>query len=681
MSTKQIITKKLNVQAAESFLGTVVNDNAVYVFAAKHTPYGEISDDVIPNPRDSYVGSTVNVYDNMLFGKRVNDSLISLMVPRYDWQSNTTYAMYDDIDSDLYNKPFYACVNAGSFYHIYKCLYNNNGGPSTVEPTGTDRLVFETPEDNYIWKYIYSIPDTIMTKFGTSDHIPLVPNTNITTTDGSIEVIAIEAGGGGYDNYFTGSFESASDIRINGNPLLYGLGAGASSTDGLYKNCLMLMTSGSAKDEYRLVVDYNRQGNQRIVTLDRPFTDVVGLTDTYEIYPNVFVYDTSDTAQSNCVARAIVSPGTNSVSRIEILNAGSNYRSAEAVLIPDDVVGVTSPAELRPIMSPGNGHGSDLANEFGANFVGISVKFIKDETLIPTTNDYRTIGILKNPLFTNLTIKTVTNNTIGQFIVGERLLQYTPLLIGGNAEANATDVILVSDNPTIADSLRPGDNIILSDEISNVFATVVSTDSTEITLSDSVSFDGPVTVTLVRDIHSYGVISGVDNNILTTTAVPISAFSDSVYLIGEQSGCTSTIDVTEITESVTINDRYIDDFNKFNQMTFFEGQMEGEMLFVEDELIYQEGSSASTRPSANFHSLTNSGIYVTNVKNKFAPFQPESISEDGVVTANSGARFVMTNKYLGDLVRDSGEILYLENVNAILRSNTQTESIRLVIEF
>jgi len=74
MSINQKITSTLNVQAAESFVQSVLDNAAYYVFTAKHTPFGVGqgggSDEIPPVPQDTVV-SSIQVYNDMVFGKRL----------------------------------------------------------------------------------------------------------------------------------------------------------------------------------------------------------------------------------------------------------------------------------------------------------------------------------------------------------------------------------------------------------------------------------------------------------------------------------------------------------------------------------------------------------------------------------------------------------------------------------
>ena len=67
------------------------------------------------------------------------------------------------------------------------------------------------------------------------------------------------------------------------------------------------------------------------------------------------------------------------------------------------------------------------------------------------------------------------------------------------------------------------------------------------------------------------------------------------------------------------------------------------------------------------------------------------MSDDASVVANTfvsnidhggtGATAKITSRIDGDLVDNSGEVIYIENMSPIARSNDQSEKVRIILEF
>jgi hypothetical protein len=690
MSTKQIVSKRFNVTTALDFVDDVAMGSAYYVFAAKHTPY-EGGETPIPTPNDAVVNNYINIYNDMLFGKRVANTDIKPMIPRYDWTAGTTYAMYDDTDAVLHTKQFYATVNAGAEYHVYKCLFNDYSTASTVEPSGTDNDTFET-SDGYLWKYMYSANNTIMSKFATTEYMPVAANAAVTAnaTPGSIEVIKVEDGGVGYANYLVAHFEKAEDIRVLGDEYRYALGSTASTIPDFYKNCLLRVTSGDAKDEYRVITAYT-VGAQKIAVVDDPFDGVIDVNDTFEVYPFVDVFDTGGTKIANCIARAIVSGvSSNAITKVEVMDPGSGYKSAIAIIRPADTVGVTAAASLRAIMSPPDGHGANCFSELGANYAGVAVKFIENEGVNPelrTENDYRQVGLLRNPLFANVEISYSSGNTIGNFLPDERVSQYTSIRLAGTANT-FSDSTIRGVGTIFQDSLSVGDRLLVSDGLSNIYGNVVSiVSNTHLTIDANASFTSQGCLISLVNASAYGIISASSTGVIYVANVNVSNVSSSLKFIGEESFCTTIADTDEGIPQIKISRggstpdvRVTNNFSTFSQLTKFAGKIVG--TFEQDELVTQSSAVAPyDTPSARLYAavddttVANSDfLYVTNVLNTWGT--------NKVATGDSSeAQFTVEAKYEGELVPGSGEVVYIENLAPIQRSNNQTETIKLILEF
>jgi len=137
--------------------------------------------DSIDHPAHFYIGNTIpwddeynpdvsdssdkQIDDHLLyriFMKKLTKDNAVLAIKRFNWKKWTTYtAAYFDLDFYDYRNwvnpesPFYIMNSEGN---IYKCIFNNNEQPSTVEPMGrpTDYIKLT---DGYIWKFMFNISD------------------------------------------------------------------------------------------------------------------------------------------------------------------------------------------------------------------------------------------------------------------------------------------------------------------------------------------------------------------------------------------------------------------------------------------------------------------------------------------------------------------------------------------
>lgn len=804
--TQKLVTSNFNVASAANFIDSFV-DSDYFVYAARHVPYAG-SDTNIPTPNNSIAATDTEVYDNMIFAKRVTSADVVHMAKKNLWASNTHYDMYDHIDGDLENKNFFIVVDDDTEYNVWKCLFNNTANSvnvnSTVAPSRVGSAADLNPVetgDGYIWKYMYTITKTQYEKFATSQYVPVIANTDVIegATRGTIEVVKVEDPGARYDNYIaSGTFESA-DITITGIPTFYGAPATAVSIDDYYQGCVIKMTSGPANGEYRRIVNYEGTAVQKKFILDAAFINTPEVGNTYEVYPYAFIWGDGE---ESVPAEGIVyidSASTNSISRVELLNVGKNYRKAESyvseqpITIPPSIFDETyiqlpevvssangfAAASLRPIISPKNGHGSDPYNELFARRVCLSAKFINSESgIIPTENDFRQVGLIKNPTFTAVDIN-IANTTGPGFSVGEKVYQYKKLKLHGNVTINAssttiekTNFGLLSSTATIvgggtgydstannqlvfndsgsggtggaATFANNGSGVITSVTITNTGSGYTSAPTVTIN-GDAGGSNAVITVALAnpdaptyKDAFAVGdyvlVTDGSNNYISTVAGVPYdyrvtTANTDTAFtaedceisaIVVEASGIVTYSGVSQIslanvagvftsgsriigvggmygntvvpvsgttstiTGTLEINDRNASAFNYSRQLTRLVGTFSsGGVPFLEDEEIAQESLIAYAKPRGKVHHLeTTEGDDILWISNKYGIFNLDSRGIRDIAGSTSGAELnTLLNKYPGDFVVGSGEVLYLENLDPITRNDNKSEIIKIVLEF
>lgn len=90
---------------------------------------------------------------------------------------------------------FYVLTNERN---VYKCLDNNGGAPSTIKPFSTSNVPFTT-SDGYKWKYMYTIPNSLINKFVSISDIPVTTAIkNAYYSNGSINAVQILSYGSNY---------------------------------------------------------------------------------------------------------------------------------------------------------------------------------------------------------------------------------------------------------------------------------------------------------------------------------------------------------------------------------------------------------------------------------------------------------------------------------------------------
>src|SRR3990170_3826702 len=545
MSTK-LTTAKLRNFSANNFIEVLSEAEAdFYFFIGNHNPAITTAESA---NSDEY-STVTDVYNNMIAGKKITPADIYSAIRNVPYVSNTVYDMYDDVDIDVASKDFFVITDEGSYKHVYKCLDNNMRNPSTIEPafshiSGSNTQVYQT-SDGYRWKYMYSVSSSQNLKFSSSSYFPIIANSTVSTSTvrGAVDIVKVEGIGKKYDNYVTGTL-SSTNIRVSGNSLLYEIAnATASSIESFYDGCLMYLSSGTGSGQYSRVDYYFSNGAGKYVVLDTAFdTSPVNGTE-YEIYPEVKIYGTGIYI-SNCVARALInSVSSNSVYRVEMLDRGSGYDFVySANVVADSSVNITLPAELRAINSPYGGHGKNAAAELYSNSLIISVKFSNTETgTIPANNGFKQIGIIKNPIFANVSIEFANNE--GTFSVGESAFKISTYKIESNATINTTSNVVTCNSGDFLNQLE-GDSYVFiksSDTLNHQLAIISSiSNSSEIVLATNGYFSCTETIVYKTVINTNDIVVAANNTNLLVNNVT-GSYSTGDQVVGFSTGAYNII--------------------------------------------------------------------------------------------------------------------------------------------
>jgi hypothetical protein len=340
-------------------------NTAIYRYATDETPLRPADNDQ----------EDKSIHDDMIALKRINSDQVRAVVRRFNWNPTVnpkfdmwrpdySYANYAQVDPDgvgaqtaaqsLASAKYYVINNN---YEVFKCLYN---GVSATAPTGTNAslepkrnpgpsgegvydsatgIFTEHPDvtNGYVWKYLFTIPTNDVLRFLSTDFMPIVEDVNVKT-------LAASQGG------------SISSLVVRG------VGSNLPASEVMYAEILGDGTGG------RLRIETNQTGN---------------ITSTYLV---------NSTGQ-----RINVSGSGYSYANILLKNG---YLFENPNLTSPFTVSASASGHIEAIVSPKNGHGYDVISELLAKRVMANIRLTYSEGQgdFPVDNDFRRIGIIKNPL-------------------------------------------------------------------------------------------------------------------------------------------------------------------------------------------------------------------------------------------------------------------------------------------
>lgn len=407
------------------------NSSYYYAFASNPIAYPGSAPEVANNDY-----STLFINDwQLLFGKKIKRADVAPVIEKNVWAQNTVYDRYDNYSNTILSENNFYVVSAppviGGHYHVYKCLDNAGGSPSTVDPgsigTPTQPQSFVT-SDGYRWKYIFSVSSVNYEKFASENYIPVYSNATLSSASvnyNGVEVVVISNSGSGYLAYTNGVIQSVQ------NSTVLQIQNDASSSDNFYTNsAIYIYNTIEATSQLKLITDYVSNSSGKFIFVNNSINtaDVVGGISNYLISPAV-VFETDGDANPAAISYVDVSSG--SITEVEIIDIGSNISWANVRIQSS----IGSGANVYAIVPPPGGHGFDPASELNVKGLAINFSFSNTEngTISASNTLYNKIGILKNPssLVSNTTTGAIqkgsryTSNTFNQVLVANITPSYT----------------------------------------------------------------------------------------------------------------------------------------------------------------------------------------------------------------------------------------------------------------
>lgn len=671
-----LVSKKLKRHLADQFIESITEpaNNVYYMVASKHTDYANNASNTHV-PLDTNKETEIDVYEEGIFGKKVSDSDVYNLIPKYMWTSNTVYTPYEH-DVDLEGKAFYAAVDGGSTYYVYKCLDNNGGVAANDQPSSTNESAcnFITSSDGYTWKLMYTLPEATFEKFATDDFMPVKTSANVSgnTVGGAIDVVKITDNGSGYLTSFTGTFQ-VDDLRtsipgISGNTTTYRLANTASSNTDFYKNSALYISSGTGSGQMKRITSYT--SSSRVIVVNSAFTTAPDSTSTYTIGPDITI-DGDGTGFAAYATIASNSTVNNYISKINVVDRGSGYTFANPT-VSGNTGGTSNTASVKVIIPPVDGHGKDAPKELLSKELGVSLTYTTNESgYITVENDYKKFIMIKDPLFDGVNLQV--NNATGTFTTSDTITQISYKTLRGTITGNTTSTTITGTNTELDKALDSGDKVYILDLTANTstLATIDSvTNSTSATLTANLAFATGAAQARIAyaEVEAEGLFSGnALPNMTLGNCEP--KFTTGSFIIGSTTGYTATIN------AISVGEKNYNNWNTFDNR-FRIAYSSNTGLMPEDAKVYQTSNDADGS-NAFFHSANSTYIFLTSVKGTINADANDPINEvDGSATFTLG-----TTKYNSDMVKGSGEVMYVENITPVSRSGSQSETVKFILSF
>lgn len=429
----------------------------------------------------------------------------------------------------------------------------------------------------------------------------------------------------------------------------------------------------------------------------------------------------------------------NEISSVVVLNPGKNYTQANITLSSNNLFGDGFTAT--PVISPLSGHGSNAYKELGARYAGISMTIDTGENesyKFPTFGSYRRVGVIENPLFDDASAHidsferinlSIRNRTGSGFVAGEYVVQANSSAAGVIVTANSTAMQLKNIKGTFVQAVG-GDNVrgltsntsanvyianvitffvsnveIVSETTSNAQAQVIQANTTVLKMTNVAGRFDANDIVYDSVINAYANVTAiytVNNTVDSTTSfgkkfsqvarLTLSSNTGS-YVVGEkitQSVSMASGDI--ISTNTDIDIAYTNSngsFNVGNMITDVTSSATAIVTYANTTYLRLTSKTGTFSDGHRIRNNVNIGadiskvypVLVLNNVNGDNKFQTSANAITGDQSGAIGKSEVTKTIIYPELVRDSGSVVYLENVAPITRSATSKEKINLVIKF
>ena len=314
-------------------------------------------------------------------------------------------------------------------------LTDSNGAITTVNITTKGKSYQETPTINVTSSSNTSAATLTGRLANSSALISNIDGANITLVSVQGEITI--------EDEITGQ-QSGATANISS---VVKVGDSLSPNSDFYKGSTLYIDYGTGAGQYATIDDYIVTTQAKRAILNQEFATPLADDSHFIISPKVEIV--GDGTGAAAIAKVNKVLNANNIANVQMLSIGSGYTYADITISGNSgfVTNASSnsylqtSANARAILSPCDGHGFDVIRELGGSKVGLSITFANTGGgIIAANNDYRQVGIIRDPKFANgvLTISSIdTSASAGETVTGS-----SSLATGYVYSASATELLV-----------------------------------------------------------------------------------------------------------------------------------------------------------------------------------------------------------------------------------------------
>ena len=437
-------------------------DTDLYLFVGKTENWNSVDGVLDIDPVVGDLMEDKQIRKNIIFLQKVYQSSISPVIERSDWVSGNVYSCSIN---EVANVKDYV---RNSSDQVFRCIWNANGGESTVEPAvNLTQSDIHNPielSDGYVWIYVTTINIGSKYQFFDNNWMPIQPYSILDDIDsdsiglGQIDHIQITDGGYGYP--------SVPAVRIIGDGTVEAT-AYVSDFDvehGVVRKITISEHGGNYThaivhiDPPPVVVDADASAE---ITDGRVSNIIINTGGSgYPVAPNVKIGAPTGSGGVQATAMAVLKNGT--VVDVVVTNAGSGYTEPPSVTFSHEIKQATALASVSPV----GGTASNPCVELGCKNVSLDVIVEGGNTEIPPSVGFTQVGLISKPkVFNSDGVSEVTDKNVIKAFSTLKYIKST-----GGSVFSSGDTLFQSDG-----SVRVFEGSVVYDDVENGVVYLINT--------------------------------------------------------------------------------------------------------------------------------------------------------------------------------------------------------------